>query len=177
MQRRIQLTGVSKIYGSGAAAVPALQDIDLAVDAGEVLMLAGPSGSGKTTLLSVMGAILRPTAGSVKINGCEVAGLSEKDLPRVRLENVGFIFQGFNLFPALTARQNVELSFNLRHIRGAQARRKATALMERVDLSGKLDAYPENLSGGQKQRVAIARAVARDPPIILADEPTGNLDC
>src|SRR6266545_5910748 len=135
MERRIQIRDVSKTYGSGAAAVRALQSIDLKVDAGEVLMLAGPSGSGKTTLLFIMGAILRPSEGSVRINGCEVAGLGERELPRIRLENVGFIFQGFNLFPALTARHNVELSFNLRGVRGARARSEAAGLLERVGLS------------------------------------------
>ena len=172
----IEIRNLSKVYGQGASQAPALKKIDLDVSAGEVLMLMGPSGSGKTTLLSIMGAILRATSGSVRILGREIVGLGEKDLPAIRLNNIGFIFQSFNLFPALTARDNVELALKLKGVRGRHARQAATELLERVGLREKLGAYPADLSGGQKQRVAIARALAGDPRIILADEPTASLD-
>ena len=172
----IQIRNLSKVYGEGAAQAPALKNIDLDVEAGEVLMLMGPSGSGKTTLLSIMGAILRATSGSVRIAGREIVGLSESELPKVRLENIGFIFQSFNLFPALTVRENVELALKLKGQRGGAARKQATELLERVGLGAKLQSHPADLSGGQKQRVAIARALAGDPRIILADEPTASLD-
>lgn len=176
MQPVIEIRGLEKTYGSGTAAVRALEGIDLDVHAGEVLMLLGPSGSGKTTLLSIMGAILAATRGSVKIRGREIAGLDQGRLPEVRLENFGFIFQGFNLFPALTARENVELALKLRKAAPAEGRRRATELLERMGMGDRMDAHPADLSGGQKQRVAIARALAGDPPIILADEPTASLD-
>ena len=172
----IEIRDLYKTYGSGGAEVHALAGVDLDVAAGEVLMLMGPSGSGKTTLLSVMGCILRATAGSVKIRGREVARLEENKLPEVRLKHFGFIFQGFNLFPALTARENVELALKLKGLKGAQAKAEAAALLEQVGLADKLNAFPSDLSGGQKQRVAIARALAGEPPIVLADEPTAALD-
>jgi putative ABC transport system ATP-binding protein len=176
MTQAISVSDLTKTYSSGAAAVRALHGVTLDVDAGEVLMLMGPSGSGKTTLLSIMGCILRPSSGSVRINGREVTSLSERELPRVRLDNIGFIFQGFNLFPTLTAGENVELAVNLRGIRARAARARASELMAQVGLSDKYNNYPADLSGGQKQRVAIARALAGDPKIILADEPTAALD-
>ena len=172
----VSVQDLTKTYESGATAVHALDSVSLDVESGEVMMLMGPSGSGKTTLLSIMGCILRPTSGSVKIRGREIAGLGEKELPRVRLENIGFIFQGFNLFPTLTAGENVELAMDLKNIRGRQARLRAGELLEQVNLSDKYESYPADLSGGQKQRVAIARALAGEPEIILADEPTAALD-
>lgn len=172
----VSVQDLTKTYESGATAVRALDSVSLDVESGEVMMLMGPSGSGKTTLLSIMGCILRPTSGSVKIRGREIAGLGEKELPRVRLENIGFIFQGFNLFPTLTAGENVELAMDLKNIRGRQARQRAGELLEQVNLSDKYGSYPADLSGGQKQRVAIARALAGEPEIILADEPTAALD-
>ncbi len=172
----IEIRDLVKSYGSGAAAVHALRGVDLAAGAGEVLMLMGPSGSGKTTLLSIMGCILRATSGSVKIGGREISGLPESSLPAVRLKHFGFIFQGFNLFPALTAQENVEIALHLKRVRGAEAARRAAALLEQVGLGAKRGSYPADLSGGQKQRIAIARALAGDPPIILADEPTAALD-
>jgi putative ABC transport system ATP-binding protein len=156
--------------------VPALRGVDLDVDAGELVLLMGPSGSGKTTLLSIIGCILTASCGSVKISGQEVVGLREKDLPRVRLEQIGFIFQGFNLFPTLTAGENVELTLDLKGIRGAPAKKRAQELLEQVGLGEKYNSFPSDLSGGQKQRVAIARALAGNPKIILADEPTAALD-
>ena len=172
----IDVRGVTKTYGTGDAAVHALEGVDLEARSGEVLFLMGPSGSGKTTLLSIMGCILRPTSGLVSIGGEEVTGLKESQLPRVRLARIGFIFQGFNLFPALTVRENVELALELKGMRGRRARHLSNELLERVGLLDKAAQWPANLSGGQKQRVAIARALAGEPGIILADEPTAALD-
>jgi putative ABC transport system ATP-binding protein len=176
MQSAISVRNLTKDYGTGEAAVRALDGVTLDVRPGEVVLLMGPSGSGKTTLLSVMGCILRPTSGEVRINGRDVTCLGEDALPQVRLENIGFIFQGFNLFPTLTAGENLELSLDLKGIRGAVARRRAAELLAQVSLAEKYRSYPADLSGGQKQRVAIARALAGDPRIILADEPTAALD-
>ncbi len=139
-------------------------------------MLIGPSGSGKTTLLSIMGCILSASSGSVEIAGEEVAHLPESELPRVRRDHMGFVFQGFNLFPTLTAGENVGLMLDVKGIGGPQARKQSYELLDSVGLADKFDTSPANLSGGQKQRVAIARALAGDPEIILADEPTAALD-
>jgi putative ABC transport system ATP-binding protein len=176
MNNVIEIRSLEKHYGEGAGRVSALQSIDLDVRAGEVLVLMGPSGSGKTTLLSIMGCILRASGGSVRIRGEEVAGLPESQLPSVRLRHFGFIFQGFNLFPALTARENVEIAFDLKRTPKRDARKQAELLLAGVGLGDKLASLPANLSGGQKQRVAIARALAGDPEIVLADEPTAALD-
>jgi putative ABC transport system ATP-binding protein len=167
----IEIRNLVKSYGSGDARVHALRGVSLDVVPGEILMLMGPSGSGKTTLLSIMGCILQATSGSVRIAGREIVGLPESRLPRIRLENFGFVFQGFNLFPALTARENVHVAVNLK-----KGRVSAAELLSQVGLGDKLNAYPADLSGGQKQRIAIARALAGDPPILLADEPTAALD-
>lgn len=172
----IQIRDLYKTYGKGSAEVHALNGVSLDVDAGEFLVLMGPSGSGKTTLISIMGCILQASKGSVKIDGQEMVGLPEAKLPAVRLSHFGFIFQGFNLFPALTVRENVEIALDLKGIRGAKARERAMELLTRVGLADKAKRFPADLSGGQKQRVAIARALAGDPPIILADEPTAALD-
>jgi len=139
-------------------------------------MLMGPSGSGKTTLLSIMGCILTATSGSVRVGGREVVGLREKELPALRLQHIGFVFQGFNLFPTLTARENVELMLDLKGVPAAAAKRRAHELLDQVGLGEKHGSFPADLSGGQKQRIAIARALAGDPEIILADEPTAALD-
>jgi putative ABC transport system ATP-binding protein len=176
MHPAIKVRGLTKTYSEGTASVPALRGIDLDVDAGELVMLAGPSGSGKTTLLSIMGCILSPTSGSVRIAGVEVSHLTQKELSHIRLERIGFVFQAFNLFPTLTAGENVELMLDLKGTRGAVARRRAQELLKQVGLGEKYASLPSDLSGGQKQRVAIARALARDPQIILADEPTAALD-
>jgi putative ABC transport system ATP-binding protein len=176
MHNAIEVRNLTKTYESGAAASRALNGVDLDVRPGEVMLLMGPSGSGKTTLISIMGAILRPTDGSVKVQGREIANLGEKELPRIRLEQIGFVFQGFNLFPTLTAGENVELALDLKGIRGVRARNRAKELLEQVGLADKRQSFPSDLSGGQKQRVAIARALAGDPGIILADEPTAALD-
>ena len=176
MQPAITVRELTKKYEEGATGTLALRGIDLDVHAGELLMLMGPSGSGKTTLLSIMGCILTASSGSVRIAGREVVGLNEKQLPALRLENIGFVFQGFNLFPTLTARENVELMLDLKGISTAKAKTRAHELLDQVGLGEKYGAFPSDLSGGQKQRIAIARALAGDPAIILADEPTAALD-
>ncbi len=176
MQAAIEVRALTKTYAEGAAASRALDGVDLDVHSGEVTLLMGPSGSGKTTLVSIMGCILKPTSGSVRIAGREVSRLPERALPAIRLGYIGFVFQGFNLFPTLTALENVELALDLKKVRGAAARRRAETLLEEVGLGEKRNAFPADLSAGQKQRVAIARALAGDPQIILADEPTAALD-
>jgi putative ABC transport system ATP-binding protein len=172
----IRIRNVSKIYGSGATAVRAIDRVDFDVRGGESVLLMGPSGSGKTTLLSIVGCILGSTSGSVKIDGREIHGMPEHRLPKIRLQYFGFVFQGFNLFPALTARENVEVTLRLKGVKGGAARKRAAELLEELGLGAKLDTRPRDLSGGQQQRVAIARALAGDPRVILADEPTGALD-
>jgi putative ABC transport system ATP-binding protein len=172
----LQGQSLTKTYAQGEAAMRALDEVTLDLHAGELALLVGPSGSGKTTLLSIMGCILRPTSGSLRVLGDEVSRLRERDLPAIRRERIGFIFQAFNLFPTLTALQNVALALDLKGVSGRAARDQAAALLDQVGLTAKVGAYPADLSGGQKQRVAIARALAGDPPIILADEPTAALD-
>jgi putative ABC transport system ATP-binding protein len=172
----ISARDISKTYAQGEAAMRALDDVDVDVPRGELVLLMGPSGSGKTTLLSIMGCILRPSGGTIQILGRDVTALRERDLPRVRLDHIGFVFQGFNLFPTLTAEANVALALDLKGVSRRDALRRSASLLEQVGLGHKRDAYPADLSGGQKQRVAIARAIAGDPPIVLADEPTAALD-
>ena len=172
----IRAEGISKVYGEGTAAFRALSDVDLIIRAGELTLLMGPSGSGKTTLLSILGCILRASEGSLEILGQQVEGMPEKELPRIRREAIGFVFQGFNLFPALTAKENVALALDVRGTGRAKAEERAEKLIREVGLEQKGKSYPADLSGGQKQRVAIARALAGDPPIVLADEPTAALD-
>ena len=176
MQTAIRVRGVSKIYEEGTSRVTALEGVDLDVCRGEVLLLMGPSGSGKTTLLSVMGCILRPTTGSVEVAGIETSTLSQKELPAIRLRHIGFVFQAFNLFPTLTALENVEIALDLKGIRGSRAHKIAGDLLDEVGLSDKINTFPADLSGGQKQRVALARALVGDPEVLLADEPTAALD-
>lgn len=176
MQSAIAVRQLTKKYEEGATGTMALRGVDLDVRPGELLMLMGPSGSGKTTLLSIMGCILTATSGSVRIAGREVVGMNEKQLPALRLEHIGFVFQGFNLFPTLTAGENVELMLDLKGTSAAKAQKRSRELLEQVGLAEKYHSFPADLSGGQKQRVAIARALAGDPGIILADEPTAALD-
>ncbi len=176
MNKAIEVKNLVKTYGSGETEVHALKQVDLEVLESELLLLLGASGSGKTTLISIMGGILSATSGSCKIRGTEIVGLPQSKLPKIRLDNIGFIFQGFNLFPALNAQENVEISLDLKGIKGGKAKRKSAELLERVGLGDKLRSHPSDLSGGQKQRVAIARALTGDPHIILADEPTAALD-
>jgi putative ABC transport system ATP-binding protein len=167
---------VTKTYGSGAVAYQALRGVDFEARAGEFVMLSGPSGSGKTTLLSIMGCVLTPTTGEVKIYGEMISGRKESELPRLRLSYIGFIFQGHNLIASFDALENVALSMRMRGYSVRDSNREAKRLLERVGLGDKLDRKPNELSGGQRQRVSIARALAGSPPIILADEPTASLD-
>lgn len=176
MNTAIAVSNLTKNYIVGSAGTPALAGINLIVKRGEFVLLMGPSGSGKTTLLSIMGCILRPTSGEVILEGKNVTSLDERALPAVRLQHIGFVFQGFNLFPTLTAGENVELSLKLKGIRGPERRSEAKRLLGLVHLEEKYDAFPADLSGGQKQRIAIARAIAGSPEILLADEPTAALD-
>lgn len=167
---------VTKTYGSGAVAYQALRGVDFEAREGEFVMLAGPSGSGKTTLLSILGCVLTATSGEVRIQDELVSSLPERELPRLRLESIGFIFQGHNLVASLDARENVALPMRMRGWSAREASREAVRLLERVGLGDKVDRLPTELSGGQRQRIAIARAVAGSPPIVLADEPTASLD-
>ncbi|MGA7830853.1 MAG: ABC transporter ATP-binding protein [Terracidiphilus sp.] len=167
---------MTKQYSEGAAGTLALAGVDLTVSRGEVVLMMGPSGSGKTTLLSIMGCILRPTSGQVLLEGKDVTAMNEKQLPAVRLQHIGFVFQGFNLFPTLTAGENVELSLKLKGVHRRQAKDEARSLLEQVGLGEKYNSFPSDISGGQKQRVAIARAIAGSPEVLLADEPTAALD-
>jgi putative ABC transport system ATP-binding protein len=176
MNTIIEARELTKTYAQGEAAMRALDNATLDVRRGELMLLVGPSGSGKTTLLSILGCILRPSSGTLRVMGKDVTRMRERDLPAIRRERIGFVFQAFNLFPTLTAAQNVALALDLRGITGRTARSRATSLLEQVGLGDKRDAHPADLSGGQKQRVAIARALAGDPPVILADEPTAALD-
>lgn len=164
------------VYRTGAQPFNALKGIDLEVLSGDIELLMGPSGSGKTTLLSILGGILTPTAGKVSLFGQEITGLSRSKLAKLRLQNIGFIFQEFNLFPALSAAENVEMALNLKSIRGRVAKEQAQHLLEHVGLGDKTNNLPRDLSGGQKQRVAIARALAGSPKLLMADEPTASLD-
>ncbi|HLN47844.1 MAG TPA: ABC transporter ATP-binding protein [Magnetospirillaceae bacterium] len=167
---------LSMTYHNGGADVHALRGVTLDVMPGEFLLIMGPSGSGKTTLLSILGGILTPTKGAVMACGVQLTSLRSRALARFRLQNVGFIFQGFNLFGALTARENVELALALKGAGKAASGEQALALLDEVGLGDKPDRKPHDLSAGEKQRVAIARALAGSPPLIMADEPTASLD-
>ncbi|HEX8616887.1 MAG TPA: ABC transporter ATP-binding protein [Thermoanaerobaculia bacterium] len=164
---------VEKHFQEGREVVTVLKGIDFSVDRGEIVALEGPSGSGKTTFLSILGCILTPSKGEVVIEGVEV---SEKSLAAVRRKSLGFVFQQFNLFPSLTAIENVEYALNVKRVKGRDARLEAERVIEAVGLGDRQHFLPRELSGGQKQRVAIARALAGNAPILLADEPTANLD-
>jgi len=165
-----------KIYSMGKRKISALNSVDLKVNKGEFIAIMGPSGSGKTTLLNVLGCLDTPTSGMMTINGIDVAKLSEKKLYNIRRNEIGFIFQTFNLFPYLNARENVELPMECTKKSRSERRKRASELLEMVGLSGREEHRPHKLSAGEQQRVAIARALANNPAIVLADEPTGNLD-
>lgn len=167
---------VTKTFQEGHETVEVLRGVSLELAPGEIVALEGPSGSGKTTFLSILGCILTPTGGVLEIEGEAVDPRRPERLPALRRRSIGFVFQQFNLFPALTARENVEYALNVKGVSGRDARREALAAIERVGLADRKDFLPRDLSGGQKQRVAIARALAGRPPILLADEPTANLD-
>lgn len=172
----IQAENLKKVYKEDAVEVVAVDSVNLFVQHGEVVGIMGPSGSGKTTLLSMIGCILRPTEGNIKIHREEVTNLSERELPFIRRKHFGFIFQGFNLFPPLTALENVRLPLEIKGLSLKEAEEVSVRLLEKVGLKNRIHFLPRDLSGGEKQRVAIARAFAGNPSIVLADEPTGNLD-
>jgi putative ABC transport system ATP-binding protein len=171
-----RLVGVGKTYGSGEHAVAALSNATLDIRAGEVTLIEGPSGSGKTTLISILGLLLTPTTGEIWLEGRNVAGLGEKALPGLRARNFGFVFQGFNLFPALTALENVAMAIQMKDPKAKDPKGEARRLLELVGLGPRIHHLPADLSGGQKQRVAIARALGGNPPILVGDEPTAALD-
>lgn len=172
----IQLERVHKVYDTGKIKVEALRGIDLAVRDGEFLALVGPSGSGKSTLMNILGCLDVPTEGSYTFKGEQVKGLTLNRLAEIRNQSIGFVFQNFNLLPYSTALENVELPLVFRGVGTRERRRRATEVLNKVGLGDRLDHKPTELSGGQMQRVAIARALVNDPSLILADEPTGNLD-
>jgi putative ABC transport system ATP-binding protein len=172
----LEVSAVTKVFGSGPTAITAVDNVSFAANPGEIVLIMGPSGSGKTTLLTMIGALLRPTSGRISLYGQEITGLREGELPAIRRRYVGFIFQSFNLLESLTAQQNVEVALNLRGLSGAAAHRASEGLLAQVGLATRRHAYPKQLSGGERQRVSIARALANEAPLLLADEPTANLD-
>ena len=172
----IEIRNIYKIYNPGENEVRALDGIDLTVEHGDFLAIVGQSGSGKSTLMNMLGLLDVPTSGTYTLDGVDVANMTDDELSEIRNKEIGFIFQGFNLIPSLTAVENVELPLVYRGMKKDERNKLALEALERVGLSHRLDHLPKQMSGGQQQRVAIARAVAARPPIILADEPTGNLD-
>ncbi len=172
----MEAAGIAKDLGHGAGQIRALKGVDLALKGGELTLLMGPSGSGKTTLLSILGCMLTPTEGTIRVRGDSIAGKNPEDLAKLRRENIGFVFQSYHLFPTLSAVDNVRLALDVRGESGTDAVEKSRGALARVGLSNKMRNYPRQLSGGEQQRVAIARAVVGDPSVILADEPTAALD-
>ncbi len=172
----LEAANIVKELGQGAAMVRALKGVSLSLNAGELTLLNGPSGSGKTTLLSILGCILTPTDGEVTIAGESLKGLGPEDLASLRRRHVGFIFQSYNLFPTLTAMENVLLALDVRGMKSQEARVKADMALREVGLGHRLNNYPRTMSGGEQQRVAVARALSGAPSVILADEPTAALD-
>ena len=172
----VEIEAVTKVYRKGSQEVPVLRDLNLAIGAGEFVALMGPSGSGKTTLLNLIAGIDRPTAGTVRVGGQDLGTLSRNKLAAWRARNVGYIFQLYNLIPVLTAFENVELPLLLLPLSRAERRKRVEVALGSVGLLDRYDHYPRQLSGGQEQRVAIARAIVGDPTILVADEPTGDLD-
>ncbi len=176
MDTLIEVRNLMKIYNPGENEVRALNDVSLRIAKGEFVAIIGQSGSGKSTFMNMLGCLDIPTSGSYYLNGRDVAGLSDDELSEIRNLEIGFIFQGFNLIPNLTALENVELPLIYRNVPAAKRYEMSVASLKKVGLSNRMDHKPSEMSGGQQQRVAIARALAAAPPVILADEPTGNLD-
>ncbi|WP_371676963.1 ABC transporter ATP-binding protein [Streptomyces sp. NBC_01276] len=171
-----QLTGVTKRYRRGKETIDALAGVDLTIEDGGRLVIQGPTGGGKSTLLQMLGALDRPTTGQVVLDGLDLATVSEARLTRVRAENIGFVFQSFNLIPTLTAQENVETALVPLGLKAGERRARAAEALESVGLGERMGHLPGEMSGGQQQRVAIARALVKKPKVLLADEPTGNLD-
>jgi len=176
MENVIEINNLTKIYQEGVETVKALDGVNLAISKGEFTAIVGPSGSGKTTLLNLIGGLDQPTAGTIVVDGIEVTKLSSNDLINFRRDNVGFVFQAYNLIPVLTAKENVTFVMDLQGVPTKQSTTRAIELLNSVGLGDRVDARPSKLSGGQQQRVAVARALASKPKFILADEPTANLD-
>ena len=172
----VELQHVTKYYGQGEVLIPALREITLTLQAGEFTAMAGPSGSGKTTLLNIIGGLDRPTEGQVVIEGRDITRLSGTELSHLRRDRLGFVFQTYNLIPVLTARENAEYVLMLQGVPAQECQRRVRRVLQDVGLAGLEQRYPRELSGGQQQRVAIARAIAPEPALVLADEPTANLD-
>jgi putative ABC transport system ATP-binding protein len=172
----IELKDIKKTYLVGRSEYPVLKGIDLEIEEGEFVALMGPSGSGKSTLLNIIGCLDRPTSGRFVLQGKDISRTSDQELARIRREELGFIFQTFNLIARISVQQNVEIPLMLRGISRRERRERATKLLESLNVAHRAEFGPQNISGGERQRVAIARALANDPRIIIADEPTGNLD-
>jgi putative ABC transport system ATP-binding protein len=176
MTEIVGLEGVTKVYQDGKVAVPALRGIDLSIQKGEFVAVAGPSGSGKTTLLNIIGGLDQPTKGSVFLEGKYLGQMGRGELSRIRLNRIGFIFQSYNLIPVLTAFENAEFVLLLQKRTAKERRQRVANLLDEVGLSGLEDRFPREMSGGQQQRVAIARSIVPEPALVLADEPTANVD-
>ncbi len=172
----VTLVGITKTFFRGKEPIPVLDNLDLDVPTGSFEALMGPSGSGKSTLLNLIAGLDRPTSGSIKVAGAELAKMSDSELAKWRSQTIGFVFQSFNLIPALTAAQNVELPLLLTNLGSAERKKRVATALRVVNLEDRMHHYPRQMSGGQEQRVAIARAIVNDPKIIVADEPTGDLD-
>jgi len=172
----LEATNIGMVLGIGAVRFKALDAVNLALGGGELTLLMGPSGSGKTTLLSILGCMLTPSSGTVRVHGNSTAGKKPEELAKLRRDQIGFVFQSYHLFPTLTAVDNVRIAVDIRGDSSEQSTKMATAMLAVVGLSNKAEAFPRELSGGEQQRVAIARAIVSDPSVILADEPTAALD-